>query len=286
VLLQVSVLDGHGVPVRGLAKEDFDVFEDGVRQPIAFFEHHASGEAVPTGIVLLVDTSSSMKGRDLAGAKEAALRFLASTPSHAEVAVAGFDRETRVVQGFTRDRQALAGAVSALDARGGTALYDGILDAIELLHGNDCPRQLLVVLSDGMDLDSESHFETARSRIESSAIVVYTIGYYSEKDRSRYLRSGAHIKNPPVEENLNPAWVLSQISELSGGAAFFPETAEELEPLFERIVREMQLHYLLAYSPSAPAVVGPRFRTIEVQVHRRSRETDPLMVRARRGYVR
>jgi VWFA-related protein len=279
VLLQVSVLDERGSPVLGLTEEDFTVLEDGVPRAITFFEHRPSGEAVPTGIVLLIDTSSSMKGLELAEAKRAAARFLLSAPSHAEVAVAGFDRETCVVRPLTRDRGAAIEGVLGLEARGGTALYDGVLDAIGLLDAPQLQRQLLVVLSDGMDLDSGASFSEVEKRLESSAVVVYAVGHYSSQERARYLQSGAYVKPLEVEANRNPAWVLTRFAELSGGAAYFPARAEELEPLFRAIARDIEHHYLLAYSPpDAPST--PRFRAIEV------RTSAPRTVRVRRGYVR
>ncbi|HXV64386.1 MAG TPA: VWA domain-containing protein [Vicinamibacteria bacterium] len=285
VLLQVSVFDKDGAPVGDLRRQDFVVYEDGVPQEITYFEHGAAADTVPTGIVLLVDTSSSMKGVELVQAKEAALRFLDETPSQAEIAIVGFDHETKVVQDFTRDRNTLMEAVHRLASGGGTALYDGILQALELLGDSTSRRQVLILLSDGKDLDSVTQFGEVRNRIESSPAVVYAVGYYSSHDRPIYVNAEKHYKNPPLDINLNPAWVLREAAAVSGGTAYFPRVSAELTPLFIEIARGMRLQYVIAYSP-ASADGEPRFRKIEVRATEAATHAQPLTVRTRRGYVR
>ncbi|HSF17367.1 MAG TPA: VWA domain-containing protein [Vicinamibacteria bacterium] len=290
VLLQVSVLDKDGTPVGDLRRQDFVVYEDGVPQEITYFEHGAAADTVPTGIVLLVDTSSSMKGVELLEAKGAALRFLDETPSQAEIAIVGFDDETKVVQDFTRDRNTLMESVHRLAPGGGTALYDGILQALELLGSSSSRRQVLVVLSDGKDLDSVTQFGELRQRIESSPAVVYALGYYSQHDRQIYVdaknHSEKHYKNPPLDSNLNPAWVLREVAAVSGGTAYFPRESAELAPLFIEIARGMRLQYVIAYSPASADDGEPRFRKIEVRAMGAPPQAQPLTVRSRRGYVR
>lgn len=284
VLLQVAVLDEDGDAVLGLEESDFEVYEDGVLQEIDYFEHGVDA-AIPTSIVLLIDTSSSMRGEELAAATRAARRFVNEAPPRAEIAIVSFDQITRLVQDFTSDRALLAGALDRLETGGGTALYDGVVTALDILERSQGQRQSMVVLSDGKDLDSVSRFSELRRRLEQSPVVVYAVGYYSNDDRKRYASLNQHYKAPPVEVNLNPAWALNELARLSGGAAHFPKDPVELEPLFVELAQDIRLHYLLAYSP--PLLDGERrFRKIEVRVHPSSNEGSPLTVRARRGYVR
>ena len=56
VPLTVTVTDPRGNYMTGLTGDDFAVFEDGERQPIAFF----AGEQLPLDVALVLDTSGSM----------------------------------------------------------------------------------------------------------------------------------------------------------------------------------------------------------------------------------
>src|SRR5580698_11175715 len=57
VVLQATALDRKGVLVSGLDKDNFQIYEDGVVQPIKHFSH----EDIPVTVGLVIDNSGSMK---------------------------------------------------------------------------------------------------------------------------------------------------------------------------------------------------------------------------------
>jgi len=278
VLLNVSVKDAHGNPVPALQKSNFMLYEDGVPQEIVSFEE----ENAPLSIVLLMDVSDSMEGSSLQEAKRAALEFIDQTQPQNEMALIAFNDQVRTLRAFTLDRSPLRTAIDHLTASGGTALYDAIAKAVELMPTARYPRHIIVLLSDGQDEDSGKKFSQVERLVQSTDAVIFAVGEYTEAERKFFMKDKKYYKLPALDVNLNPMWVLRQLSDVSGGAVFFPRPAEPLEPLFALIARELQHQYGLGYIP--PARSGPpKFRAIEVRVKDVARP-GPIKIRTRKGY--
>jgi Ca-activated chloride channel family protein len=272
------------MPVLDLAGEDFELWEDGARQPIVYFNREFADKPTPASIVLLLDSSSSMTGDAMAEARRAASDFVRRVPEEAEIALLVFDDEVRAACPFTRNRAELEEAIRGLDAGGGTAFYDALVESLNLFEEASHRRKVLVVLSDGKDLDSRESFGRIEERFERSSIVVYALGYYKESEHELYITGEKYYKEPAFEVNLNPAWVLERLASLSGGVVLFPTRRDELGSFFSAIASDLNHQYVLGYSPT-PTTGPPRFRAIEVRVHE-SALPDSVEVRARRGYVR
>jgi Ca-activated chloride channel family protein len=284
VLVDVSVVDSSGMPVADLGREDFELWEDGARQPIVYFNREFADKPTPASLVLLLDVSSSMKGDAMTEARRAASDFARRIPDEAEIALLVFDDQVRTACAFTRDRAEIERAIEGLEAGGGTAFYDALAEALDLFEEASHQRKALVVLSDGKDLDSRELFSRIEERFEQSPIVVYALGYYKESERELYINGEQYYKEPAFEVNLNPAWVLERLASLSGGMVLFPTRHDELGTFFSEIASDMGHQYVLGYSPT-PTTGEPRFRAIDVRV-RESARPHSVDVRARRGYVR
>lgn len=278
VLLNVSVEDTAGRQITDLAREDFQVFQDGVAQEIKYFGH----ENVPISVVLLIDTSGSMEGSPLVEAKVAALAFLNESRPHDAVSLVAFNDKVEVVRPFTTEMLKVRTGVHSLASRGGTALYDALSKAIDLMQSAPHPRHVIALLSDGKDEDSVSKFAAIDQKIQASDVVLFSIGEYAELDRKLFMSGKKHYKLPELDVNLNPIWVLRYFADLSGGRAYFPKLGEPLEPFFSRIARELHQQYVVTYQPTATAGKD-RFHTIEVRA--KSSRYPSLKVRTRKGYL-
>jgi Ca-activated chloride channel family protein len=278
VWLNVSVKDAKGNPVPHLKPSNFTVYEDGAPQKITQFAE----EEAPLSVVLLMDVSASMEGDLLEEAKRAAVEFIHQTQPQNEIALITFNDQVRTLRAFTDDRSPLLAAIHQLSASGGTALYDAIVHAIDLMPVARYPRHIMVVFSDGKDEDSTRKYGEVERLVQSSDVVIFAVGEYTQAERTLFLKEKKYYKEPAWDVNLNPVWVLRQLSNLSGGSAFFPHPGEPLEPLFRLIARELHHQYGLGYAP--PTRSGkPRFRPIEVRV-RSAHHTTPLRARTRKGY--
>jgi Ca-activated chloride channel homolog len=278
ILLNVSVEDAAGRQITDLAREDFQVFQDGAPQEIKYFGH----ENVPISVVLLMDTSGSMEGSPLVEAKVAALAFLNESRPQDAVSLVTFNDKVEVVRPFTTEMLKVRTGVHSLVSRGGTALYDALSKAVDLMQSAPHPRHVIVLLSDGKDEDSLAKFAAVDKKIQASDVVLFSIGEYAELDRKLFMSGKKHYKLPELDVNLNPIWVLRYFADLSGGRAYFPKLGEPLEPFFYRIARELHQQYVVTYQPTA-TTGKERFHTIEVRA--KSSRHPSLKVRTRKGYL-
>ena len=256
VLVPVVVQDRRGRFVEGLAPDDFDLFEDGVRQDASFFE--ASGVALD--LVLAVDFSASMTAA-MGPLRFAARHFIRELPEPARLGLIAFNDRTYVLARQEQNRAVLSQAVDALPAPfGGTALLDAMNYALDL-HGEGQAHRVVVLFSDGDDRHSLSAVDSVQERIRAGQATVYvvTMGRGREIERVREL--------------------LGSLTQVSGGRAFSIERIDELDDVLIHIRDRLQNRYFLAYQSSNPARDGA-WRRIEVRTGNRRHQ-----VTAREGYV-
>lgn len=139
--------------------------------------------AQPVGVVLVIDTSGSMRQNDkLAAAKAAAIQFVEAKLANEQIAVVAFSDQPRVVLNFTSDTGLLRDAIGGLVASGETALWDGIRIGASLFTDAPGLQPNLVVLSDGKDTVSTQGADVARATVASSNAVVFAIGLAGGRD--------------------------------------------------------------------------------------------------------
>lgn len=253
VLVPVIVTE-RGQFVRGLKQQDFQVFEDGVRQPIASFVN----EDATLDLVLAVDVSGSME-HALPEVKAAVKQFLSKLRAGDSATVVGFNDTFFIAAEREKDRRVREEAVDLLSSWGGTALYDATVRTLEMVS-HDWGRKGVIIFSDGDDQNSLTTRSAALARVQASDAMLYTVGF----------GSGATV--PGLRSNLET------YATSTGGRAFFPRSAKELDGVFDHIVTELANQYVLSYASTNPKPDGG-WRDIKVQV--RSGKYD---IRARRGY--
>jgi VWFA-related protein len=261
VVLDVSVSKPRGGYVRGLSKDDFQVFEDGHSRVITQF-----GTAdMPVTVGLVVDNSGSMRGKR----KEvilAGLGFAKESNSKDEFFVVNFNNS--VVPGlpertlFTDDLKALRDALYFGQPRGQTALYDAVAYSLRRLEFSSQERRALIVVSDGGDNVSTIKLPDLMRMIAASRATVYTVGLYD-----------------PESNDLNPG-VLRRFANLSGGEYFEPNM-NDVMPVFARISEDIRNRYTLAFVPDE---VNDRrvMHSIKVTARENGRK---LLVRTRSSFT-
>jgi Ca-activated chloride channel family protein len=264
VSLTITVTEGTRY-VTDLEEADFEVFEDGVRQPLTFF----SRVQQPIALSVLLDTSASMEGK-LGVAQEAAVGFARRLRPDDVMEVIEFDNQVSIVQEFTGNIPLLEKAIQSTTVNGSTSLYNAIYIALKNLrrnratHASDIRRQAVVVLSDGDDTSSLIEYEEVLDLAKRSETAIYAIG----------LRQGSEGRREFKEAE----FVLRQLSQETGGRVFFPTAASELARIYEQIAEELSSQYSLAYSSKNPHRNGA-WRRIAVRIARPG-----LTARTRQGY--
>lgn len=254
IQITAVVTDGGGRFVRGLTREDFRVFDDGTAQPIT----HFGSENIPLELVAALDVSSSMRD-SIATVKQAAKRFLAELSPSDQVTVLAFNENIFTPARRATDPATRVRAVDRLGAWGGTALYDAVIRAIEIL-GRQSGRRAVVLFSDGDDQSSHAALDAAIRTTEGSDATIYAIGL------------GRAVKAPTLQK------LLEQIASVSGGRAFFTDDASRLDGVFGEVLEDLRHQYLLSY-PAPDNRRDDGWHTIRVEVAG-GRHT----VRARQGY--
>ncbi|MEJ5365438.1 MAG: VWA domain-containing protein [Desulfosoma sp.] len=126
IKLFVSVQDSSGIMIRNLESKDFVVTEDEVEQsPIA-----VETQLPPISTVLVVDTSGSMKPA-IADTKRAASSYVDLAKAGDEMLLITFSDRVITAQGFSSDKSAIKKALEDIKARGNTALYDAVYQAVK-----------------------------------------------------------------------------------------------------------------------------------------------------------
>ena len=257
VELPVLVTDADGRAIQGLQQEQFRVLDNGVPQQIQRF---APVRDTPIAAALLLDRSISMEPH-MRRVTTAASAFAAAALEGPEdrVAVLSFADQLVVDAGLTARSADVERALAGLDARGGTAFYDSLVQAFNTFDGVSGPFAM-VLFTDGQDESSRLGFEQTIAAARRTSAVLYAIGlgeaFAAKPDRKR----------------------LEELVAETGGRATFLSDLEELGAVYQSILEELWARYLIAFQPSA---IGPAsdFRQLEVEIdHRGAR------VKTRRGY--
>ncbi len=265
VVLNATVLGSGNRLVEDLKKEDFQVFEDGVKQTILSFQH----TDLPVSIALVVDNSGSMAKKRPSVNKSALDLIQASNPQD-EAFVVNFSDEAFIDQEFTSDVNKLNDGLSHIDSRGGTALYDAVgASADKLAADAKHPKQVLILITDGEDNASSLNLEQTIHRVqELSGPVVYTIGLLFGDEMSR-------------SEVRHARRALEMLSTETGGMAFFPKSIEQVDEIAAEVARDIRSQYTIGYHSTKPTT-QPGFRRVELRAE--AKGEGKLNVRTRTGY--
>ena len=256
-----TVQDRRQRYINNLTRDDFEVYEDGVKQNIDFFHHEIGEKARPLSVLMLVDTSGSVKDK-LHFEQKAASEFLRQTLAQNKdmAAIVQFDSEINLVQDFTFDIPLLEEALQEIRAGGATKLYDAVWVGVKDLLSEEVGRRVLVILSDGADTQSTIEADDAIQASQINDVVIYGIG----------------VKGRRFDSDFGQ---LKKFSRATGGR-FYNSKADlkRLRDAFSQISKEIKNQYSLGYVPSNKKRDGS-FRSVEVRVKGRG-----LKLNHREGY--
>lgn len=252
VQVPVLVTGPDGRFVRGLKAKDFTVIEDGRRQQVETL----IDESLPLELIAAVDISGSME-HSMPQVQDAVKRLLTSLKPRDTTTLLGFNDTMFVLAEREGDEALRAAAVEGLVPWGGTAFYDATVKSLELVS-QQAGRRGIVIFSDGDDRHSVGRRDESLRRIEEGQVVVYTVGF----------GDGASAQFRET---------LTAFAKASGGRAFFPRHAADLNDSFASILDELSHQYILSFVSNAPEASG--WRKLEIKA-----SCEGCKVRAREGY--
>jgi VWFA-related protein len=279
----------HGVPVKGLQKDDFLIREDSILQEVKYFWQESE---LPLTIGLIVDVSGSQTGlvnkhretvahflKQVLRPEDRAMLVTVGPQAHLLTDLTGsIDDLSASIDHITQGRgdapilgEPCRGDRARLRARGrhrypcgGTALWNAVYFASRLKMRGVSGRKALLVLSDGLDTGSDHRLEDAIEAAQAAETAVYTIKFVS-----------------PIEVMFLPVIAaqhgMRKMSEETGGVAYGIMHGN-LGEVFQQIDTELRNQYVLAYTSTNRARDGA-FRKVEI-----SSKRSGVQVRTRKGY--
>jgi Ca-activated chloride channel family protein len=248
VRVDISVTS-RGRPVPGLTADDFEIFDNGVRQRAVMVD----SVDTPIDLVLALDLSGSVSGErlhDLRAASDTALGFLAPRD---QAALVTFSEPVVLRAPLGSDVALLRKALDRTPEDGRTSLIDAAYAALLQADGGT-GRALVIMLSDGVDTGSWLRAADVIETAKRLDVVLFGIS------------TGAPRRN-----------VLDDLADASGGDLIRIESTRALATTLDMLLRDFRQRYLLSYTPEGVASGG--WHKLDVRVKGRGRT-----VKAREGY--
>ena len=265
VSLNVTVMDSTNRYIIDLDQADFNVFEDGVKQDLTFFNRRQQAVALS----LLLDSSASME-ENMETLQKAATNFVHRLKPSDLAQIVDFDSRVQIRQPFTSNQADLEAAILQTAPGGSTSLHNAIYIALKELAkirattDEDVRRQALILFSDGEDTSSLVSFEEVLDLAKRSETAIYTIALRGTDTQTRGFREAE--------------FVMRQLAQETGGRSFFPAKLEELYGVYADIADELASQYTLGYT-SRNARRDGAWRRVVVQVARPN-----VTPRTKKGY--
>ncbi|HEX3280141.1 MAG TPA: VWA domain-containing protein [Pyrinomonadaceae bacterium] len=286
VTLNVIVTDRDGRYVKGLTRNQFELYDEKTKQNIAHFSADAS--PVSLGIVLEVHENSEKTRAMLAAIKE----FTSTLNDRDDFFFVAFSKDGSVTTEFIPSVDQLENHLKFVKPGRPAALYDTLYLAAERLQKKNNLTKALLVISDGQDEQSRHSYKELRNRLRTFDVQVYAIGIADPatdpfagygrwvfEDITRLSGRRSFLMN---SDSAMGRGVLAEMSRVSGGTTYIPETESEpeLTGICTQIAFELRQQYTLGFY-SRDAGDG-RWRRLKVLV------TSPksgLRLSYREGYL-
>jgi VWFA-related protein len=249
VQINVTVTTPLGQVVTAMEQEHFQLFEDKAEQQIVSF----SSEDAPLTVGLVFDMSGSM-GSKLSKSRQAAAQFFRTANPEDEFFLVQFNDAPEIVVPVTRDAAEIQNRLAFTQAKGRTALLDGVYLAMSEMKKANNPRKAILILSDGGDNSSRYTESEIRNLVRESDVQIYAIGIFEA--------FGARSR---TAEELGGPTLLSELAEQTGGRHFPVENVNDLPDIAAKIGIELRSQYVLGYTPSNLIKDG-KYRRVEVKL--------------------
>src|SRR5262245_42711462 len=256
VNLTVSVNDKLGRFVAGLTKEDFEIFDDKIKQDITFF----SDDDAPISLGIVYDVSGSMG--DFSSRSLTMLRqFFDHSHKEDEFYVYAFNNHVQLVQDFTSLPEALLNRVTFIKAKGSTALFDATYAAVEKVRQGRHHKKVILIFSDGEENSSRYSGRELQDLLKENDVQIYAIG---------------------MSEISSGAGTLKFIAEPTGGQALFPFDYASTEVVYTRLALMLRRQYVIGFYPSN-AASGTAWHKLNVQI-KAPKQLGKLKLSYKNGY--
>lgn len=292
VRLNIGVVDRTGKPMTNLTRDDFTVYEDGVKQTVSRFEPVVA----PFSVVMILDMSGSTLGFRQT-IKQSAIRFIDALAPEDRVAVIEFYDKVNLRNDFTSDRRVILNSINVANGRGKTQLYKALDVALEKLANEGKRRKAIIVLTDGVDTslrDKDRDFLSKVSETEIPTAIKPETNEILNRVLNNADRQGVTIYplalptgDPKLLADPTPTQTamfqvarerLQILANRTGGTLNAINRLEEMGKFYASVAADIRSLYTVEYQPANDKRDG-KWRAIKIEV------TNPeLIARTRQGY--
>ncbi len=293
ISIPVTVYEKNGLYVPSLSKPNFQIFEDGKEQEIAYF----GTVDKPFSTILLLDVSGSLSEK-MKLVQDSAVAFVNQMYPQDRVMVIAFDDKMKTLCEFTNDKTTILNAIGNAGSGGGTAIYEAVETIIERKFKNIEGKKSIILFTDGVDSTSNraSYESSIKAAMESEA-VIFPIYYNTFLDMMG-IGGGGAMQTPPTiggipglgggTQNIGAAKevyalgrrYLQDLANATSGRIYKADNSTaSLSQAFEGIAEELRSQYEVGYYPSSDGSSG-EIKKIKIRINRPN-----LVIRSRDSYV-
>jgi VWFA-related protein len=301
VKVDVSVADGHGNFLSGLAQQDFRIFDNGVEQPVSFFVPTDA----PAQILVMIETGPAVyliHDEHLA----AAYSLVAGLDPADQVALVTYDQVPRRILAFTAEKSSLLSAIGGIEYNIGMAelnFYQSLSEVLDWLQAAPGKRAI-VLLTTGLDSSQPPRWDALVDKLRRDDVVIFPVALggplrSATKPKRQKLEK---IPNGPSEAEPSPSSSaarnpvsfaradqdLRALASITGGRAYFPQSSDDFVPIYREIAAALRHQYVLGFAP----LHDGKYHTISVEVAlsnghfpKPGQKNVPYRVFARAGYL-
>lgn len=277
VNVPVTVRRKEGGFIKGLPKEAFRIYEDGVLQEdISLFAQ----EKLPTHLAIVLDISGSVNTA-WGTIMHATRRFVEHLHSDDRFSLYTFNTQIRLKMDWGNKTDKMEEVLGSIFCTGNTKVWDTVWAISRGAFKGIKEKKAVIIMSDGMDnRSSKSYNEAVEAAVRSEAII-YIVSK-TEALRQMYLYHKRKTGDPynyfNPEDFAMADFALRGLAEKTGGRVLYPNSFGQLDDIYEEVIDELRNQYTLGYISNNPINDGA-YRNIEVRV-----DAPDAVVRARPGY--
>jgi Ca-activated chloride channel family protein len=275
VMVPVTVRHSNGTFFRGLPQSSFGIFEDGVKQEIAYFAQ----EGVPTRIAIVLDISGSVRS-EWGSIRFATKKFIENLHQEDQFALVTFNDETRLKMDWGKETKRLDAVLTSIYCKGATNLWDAIWIVTHDVFQDLREKKVIIIMSDGLDSGSSMSYQQALDSAVRSEAMIYVVSK-TEAVRNSLLfemHERRIYDRIPHEIFAQADMALKKLAYETGGRVLYPNSFGQLDNIYAEVDEEIRNQYMIGYFSSNKAKDGS-YRKIQVVV-----DQPESLVSARPGY--
>ncbi|MGI8545168.1 MAG: VWA domain-containing protein [Aridibacter sp.] len=292
VRLNVGVVNRSGQAVTNLDKNNFTLYENGIKQEITRFEPTVT----PFSVVMILDMSGSTLGFRQT-IQTSAFRFIDALSPDDRIAVIEFYDKVNVLNDFTSERKTLANSINVANGRGKTQLYKALDTALAKLSKEANRRKAIIVLTDGVDTAIREQDREILTKLDTQKIPNSIIPEKNQILNSVLNKASAlgvtiyplalPTGDPAKLADPTPIQVemfqvarqrLKMLADRTGGTINTIDRLEQMGRLYAQVAADVRSLYTIEYEPSDTKRNG-EWREIKIEVNK-----PELISRTRPGY--